>query len=436
MLPHMRFTPIASSSQGNAYIVEDGKTTLLLECGLARRTLNKRLEKKLGITCADCAGVLVSHEHKDHAKAAAELLKDGATIFMSEGTAEALELEGVEACASMEQFSLGSMDIVPFAVFHDAQEPLGFLVRSRLDGEELVFATDTVNLGYRFPGATILAIEANYDKDILARCERLPEKTRERITNTHMEIDTLCRYLKGLDLQGCREIWLAGPKVFELEGESFASQNLVRIEPKKDFPEKLTLTGLDSVCKLIRNEANDLFQADQILVQVESYNTVKVFTTLDGEMDRCWLYQCRADTPEAKTNRWLDHEEAVIQLQSMYIPNSDTAYLLQLLSSVSKDSKVTTLDNGVTQSVEARTGVALRGSVPVKPRVKLMPFRTFLEVAQPESEFILRLDSNGQINLIGADGGAWKLEAVRSIAAYFDEQLGDLVKAGRVVVLR
>lgn len=229
---------------------------------------------------------------------------------------------------------------------------------------------------------------------------------------------------------------LAGPKVFELEGESFASQNLVRIEPKKDFPEKLTLTGLDSVCKLIRNEANDLFQADQILVQAESYNTVKVFTTLDGEMDRCWLYQCRADTPEAKTNRWLDHEEAVIQLQSMYIPNSDTAYLLQLLSSVSKDSKVTTLDNGVTQSVEARTGVALRGSVPVKPRVKLMPFRTFLEVAQPESEFILRLDSNGQINLIGADGGAWKLEAVRSIAAYFDEQLGDLVEAGRVVVLR
>ena len=46
----MRFTPIASSSQGNAYIVEDGKTTLLLECGLARRTLNTRLEKKLGIT--------------------------------------------------------------------------------------------------------------------------------------------------------------------------------------------------------------------------------------------------------------------------------------------------------------------------------------------------------------------------------------------------
>lgn len=174
----------------------------------------------------------------------------------------------------------------------------------------------------------------------------------------------------------------------------------------------------------------------QILVQVGTYNTVKVFTTLDDEMDRRYLYECTADTPEAKVNRWLDHEEAVIQLQSMYIPNEDTAYLLNLLSSVSKDSKVTTLDNGVTQTVEARKGVALMGNVQVKPRVTLKPFRTFLEVEQPESEFILRLNDNGEINLIGADGGAWKLEAVRNIAAYFEEKLVDMVEAGRVVVLR
>ncbi len=57
-------------------------------------------------------------------------------------------------------------------------------------------------------------------------------------------------------------------------------------------------------------------------------------------------------------------------------------------------------------------------------------------MAQPESEFILRLNDRGEINLIGADGGAWKLEAVRNIAAYFEEKLGDMVEAGRVVVLR
>lgn len=204
----MRFVPIASSSHGNAYIVDDGHTVLLLECGVARRTLNKKMADMLGYPSTACAAALVSHEHKDHAKAVPELLKDGMKIYMSEGTAESLDVEGVELCQSMEQFNVGTMDVVPFTTFHDAVEPLGFLVRSRADGENLVFATDTVNLRYRFPGVTILAIEANYDKAILERCERLPEKTRERICNTHMEIDTLCQYLEGLDLSECREIWL------------------------------------------------------------------------------------------------------------------------------------------------------------------------------------------------------------------------------------
>lgn len=97
---------------------------------------------------------------------------------------------------------------------------------------------------------------------------------------------------------------------------------------------------------------------------------------------------------------------------------------------------MTTTDNGVTQTVEARKGVALMGNVQIKPRVTLRPFRTFLEIEQPESEFILRLDDDGEINLIGADGGAWKLEAVRNIAAYFETQLKDLVEQRKVVVLR
>lgn len=72
----------------------------------------------------------------------------------------------------------------------------------------LVFAADTVNLAYRFEGVNILAIEANYDQYILERCERLPDKVRHRITNSHMEIDTLCKYLRSLDLSSLREVHL------------------------------------------------------------------------------------------------------------------------------------------------------------------------------------------------------------------------------------
>lgn len=69
----MTFTSLASSSRGNAYVVSDGETTLLLECGLSFRELQKRL----GYGVADITACLVSHEHQDHAKAAAQMLKAG-----------------------------------------------------------------------------------------------------------------------------------------------------------------------------------------------------------------------------------------------------------------------------------------------------------------------------------------------------------------------
>lgn len=229
---------------------------------------------------------------------------------------------------------------------------------------------------------------------------------------------------------------MAGPKVYDVGNEHYASGQLIRIDPKKNFPKSITLTGLDSVCKMVTNEANDLFSGDQILIQVEGYRTVHVFTTLDGEMDRCWLYKCQADTPVVTVNRFMSHEEAVVQLRSLYIPNDDLNYLLRLLSSVSTESKVTSKDNGVSQTVEARQGVALTAKVEVRPYVDLQPFRTFLEVAQPESTFLLRLKEGGNVGLFEADGGVWKREATRNIAGYFEEHLKDLISAGRVVVLR
>ena len=200
----MKFEALASSSAGNAYVVSDEETHVLLECGIS----HSKLQKLSGFSLSEFQACLVSHEHKDHAKSVAELISRGMAVYMSQGTAEALEADAVQLIESMEQFNVGSLDIVPFATFHDAKEPLGFLIKSRVDGDVLAFATDTVNLRYKFPGLNILAIEANYDKHILERCEKMPEKVRYRITNSHMEIDTLCDYLRRLDLSQCREIHL------------------------------------------------------------------------------------------------------------------------------------------------------------------------------------------------------------------------------------
>lgn len=200
----MRFEPLASSSHGNAYIVSDKDTRILLECGVSHR----KLQKLSGFSVTDFDACLVSHEHKDHSRCVRNIVASGIPVYMSNGTAEELEIVGTLTATHGKQFSVRTIDVVPFNTFHDAREPLGFLFRSCIDSDVLVFATDTVNLAYRFPGMTVLAIEANYDKEILAQCEKMPEKVRHRIINSHMEIDVLCNYLRSLDLSCCREIYL------------------------------------------------------------------------------------------------------------------------------------------------------------------------------------------------------------------------------------
>ena len=200
----MRFESFASSSSGNAYAVSDSETTLLIECGLTY----KKLQKTVGFDLNKFSACLVTHCHSDHSKCVNDLISRGMPVYMSYGTAQALETDAAMLVEHMEQFQIGSFDCIPFDVYHDSKEPLGFLIKSRIDGDILVFATDTVNLRYRFPGVNILAVEANFDPVILAKSERMPEKVKHRIENTHMSIDVLCDYLCGLDLRQCREIHL------------------------------------------------------------------------------------------------------------------------------------------------------------------------------------------------------------------------------------
>ena len=227
---------------------------------------------------------------------------------------------------------------------------------------------------------------------------------------------------------------LAAPSVIDVDGRTFSNGEFEEVRPLKFYPKYLPLSGLDSVVKMTREEAVPTYPDQKIYVQVSGYNTVSVFTEYDEEKRRADLYLAKADVPGFREG-FRDREEMVIQLRSLFLQTTETAYLLDLISRMTDDEKVTTRDNGVTQMVEAKKGVALKETVEIRPRVKLTPFRTFLEVEQPESEFLLRIRDGGEIGLFEADGGAWKLVAKRSIVAYLDAQLKDLVDAGRVVIM-
>lgn len=222
-------------------------------------------------------------------------------------------------------------------------------------------------------------------------------------------------------------------KTYNINGEVYSDRELHRIPPVVDRPSSIGVTGLDSVVKLVRNEL-DMFGNLPLFIRVDGARKVSVFSTYDEYMKRDDLYTATCDVPDFREG-FRDQESAIIELRSKFAPGEGVDYLLDLLSRISKDSGVTTRDNGVSQEVEARTGVSLKALVQVKPRVSLQPFRTFLEVDQPESEFILRLDEDGRVGLFEADGGMWKMTAKERIVAYFEEKLADEVGAGKVVVM-
>ena len=201
----MQFISLASSSKGNAYIVEDEASgeRLLVECGIPYAKLKQLLNHDF----TNIVGCLVSHEHKDHAQAAPSLLRDGINVYTSYGTAYTFKNgELAKIIEEGDQFSVGGFEVLAFRTFHDAAEPLGFLVKR---GEEvLFFATDTVNLNVFADGVTIYALEANYDRDILERNEHIIEKVKERTKRSHMEIGMLCEYINKCDLSACREVYL------------------------------------------------------------------------------------------------------------------------------------------------------------------------------------------------------------------------------------
>ena len=222
-------------------------------------------------------------------------------------------------------------------------------------------------------------------------------------------------------------------KTYEFHGDVYSDNELHRIPAHVDRPREVQVNGLDSIVKLVRNEL-DMMENLPVYIRVADPRKVEVFSTLDGVMGRDELYRAVCDAPDFKSG-WRDHETAIIELRSAFVPNEGTEYLLNLLSRISREDGVATEDNGVSQTVNARQGVALKATVSVRPRIALRPYRTFTEVDQPESEFILRLNEGCQVGLIEADGGRWKMAAKAGIAAYFEEALKEEISRCHVVVM-
>lgn len=207
---------IASSSNGNCYRLISGTHELLLEAGLPLKAIKQAVKYQLG----RLDGCLISHEHSDHSASVAQLLKAGIDVYMTAGTAVALGEQAKGATIMLgddgdnyKAFGIAGRywTIRPFKTYHDANEPVGFLISDKED--VLLFATDTFAIPWHFNVFGQVMIECNY---LPARVdERLADgeisfKQAQRLLHSHMSLDMCLDFFKrnAKAVRYCRKIFL------------------------------------------------------------------------------------------------------------------------------------------------------------------------------------------------------------------------------------
>jgi phosphoribosyl 1,2-cyclic phosphodiesterase len=230
----MKFTVLGSGSTGNAVLISSDKTNVLVDAGLSAREILKRLND-VGVSSDDLDGVLITHEHGDHAGGLRVLMRSlDCPVYISKCTEDAYYdtraggrnngesestkrrtalKEKVVEIESDEEFRIGDIDFEPFCVPHDAADNFGFVAKQ--DGVRVATLMDfghiTMLIKDKLRGCDAIVIESNHSRDMLRACSVYTWDLKQRIMsrNGHLSNEDLSDWLMN-DFDGCaRHIVLA-----------------------------------------------------------------------------------------------------------------------------------------------------------------------------------------------------------------------------------
>jgi phosphoribosyl 1,2-cyclic phosphodiesterase len=227
----MRFTVLGSGSTGNAVLISAGQTSVLVDAGLSAKETVRRLAL-VGCDAARLDGVIITHEHGDHAGGLRVLLKSLACpVYISGETcaayigervgygndeprkrADALRDRTVEISSSLD-FRIGEIDFHPFTIPHDAADNFGFTATH--NGVKIAtlwdFGCVTTLIEERLRGCAAIVIESNHGRDMLKACSVYPWELKQRILSRtgHLSNEDVAAWLReGYD-GGAEHIVLA-----------------------------------------------------------------------------------------------------------------------------------------------------------------------------------------------------------------------------------
>ncbi len=206
----MNFITLGSSSSGNGYILRSSTgESLIIEAGVKLLEVKKALDFDL----SKIIGCIVSHGHADHSGYIVDYQKAGINCYMNLETWQSrfnsALYHNVNVLTTKLTYQIGSFRIKPFELRHDVMN-YGYLIDHPECGLTC-FITDTWYCPFKFPGLNNILIECNYDEKIID--QKLLNGTanmyvRNRVIQSHMELQTTIDFLKANDLSGVNNIIL------------------------------------------------------------------------------------------------------------------------------------------------------------------------------------------------------------------------------------
>ncbi|MEA5085077.1 MAG: hypothetical protein VB018_13165 [Lachnospiraceae bacterium] len=230
-------------------------------------------------------------------------------------------------------------------------------------------------------------------------------------------------------------VGLRQPQIETIDGITYCDKDLSPVfAPRQSAVDTKSLLSVVDYIKA--NIDGCILGTERVVIHIKDYQSVNVMSeSLIDSKEREQFIHAKAELPAFRFGNFYTAEEFNILMQSVFIENDDAEILLKVVGNL-KDSAVKAIgDDGVSQSVTMKVGISTVADVKVPNPVSLMPYRTFIEVDQPESKFIFRMREGGMCALFEADGGAWKRNAVIKIKEYFEFELAAQIDAGNVIIL-
>ena len=220
-------------------------------------------------------------------------------------------------------------------------------------------------------------------------------------------------------------------RIFIIDDKGQASE----VKPSFDFiaDEPLVINTLTGFVNYVL-EGYDRLDAS-LIVHVKDEKTVHLTSGLFPNGERELVVEANAIVPRFHYDRFLDMEELNISLQSKFTQTEDRDILLKVIGNIKEENVRATGDDGTSQAVTIKQGVASVADVKVPNPVRLAPYRTFLEVDQPSSDFIFRMKDGPRGAIFEADGGAWRNQAIVNVRDYLEKELEEEIANGRITLI-